>query len=410
MKTASIKSFLTEYLFKWILICLITGALVGTVSAFFLFALDWVGSYREAHLWIIGFLPLAGMLMVFAYKKWGKGTEKGNDLVLEAYSNSYTNIPLRMAPMILFSTLVSHLFGASVGREGTAIQYGASISNQFIRLFSFTKEEKRTLVLIGIASGFASLFGTPWAGTIFALEVVRAGKFRWKAIVPILLTSFLANQVCLVWNAHHTSYSAISNLPDEWLKTLAYSLGAGVLFGLAAMLFVYFGKLFKKAFGYFANPYIAPIIGGLIIILSVYALGSSKYIGLGIPTIKDAFAVQLPTYDFLIKIILTTLCLRAGFKGGEVTPLFFIGATLGNALFLFIPLPMDLLAGLGFVAVFAACTKTPLACTIMGIELFGMEPTLYFAAACFVAYYVSTSYGIYQQRHRLPYYFSLSKN
>jgi H+/Cl- antiporter ClcA len=212
---------------------------------------------------------------------------------------------------------------------------------------------------MGISAGFASVFGTPLAGAIFALEVMVLGRIRYEALLPSLLVAVIADFSCKAWHVSHTHYS-IPKVPEIGPENFTWVLLAGILFGLAALFFSkavhFFANSFKTVIKY---PPLRPFTGGIIIALAVWALGTTKYIGLGVPTIVDAFSLNLPAYAFMLKLLLTTFTLGAGFKGGEVTPLFFIGATLGNALFLVFPLPMALLAGMGFVAVFAGATNTP---------------------------------------------------
>lgn len=390
-----------SFLFKWFCTILFVSAVVGSVSALFLVLLNAVTSFRESHIWVIALLPFAGIFIVWLYQKYGGTANKGNNLILEEYYHPKKRMPLRMSPFIILTTLITHLFGGSAGREGTAVQYGASIADQFSRFFNFTKAERRILLMCGMAAGFASLFGTPWAGAIFGMEVVRLGKRRWKGIIPILLTAHLSSVVCSLYGDLHTHYPHVEVPPAFSWATWGWIVVVGVICGLVAILFHLCGKWFSTAFRKIKWTLLRPFIGGVIIALGVYLSGSTKYIGLGIPTILEAFEQQLPTYDFLIKVLLTTLTLSAGFKGGEVTPLFFIGATLGNALFLFIPLPLVLLAALGFIAVFSGCTKTPVACCIMGMEMFGPQAVLWFATACLVSYWVSGRFGIYNsQRNR----------
>lgn len=386
------------YLFKWVFFALIIGAIIGSVSAFFLTSLNQVTNWRENHVWIIALLPIGGLIIGLLYHYWGTSVVKGNNQLLEELHSPKQVIPLKMAPLILAGTLITHLFGGSAGREGTAVQMGGAIADQFTHLFKLNATDRKIIIIMGISAGFASVFGTPLAGAVFALEVMVLGTIRYKAIVPSFLVAIIADYSCSAWNVSHTHYS-IPFVPKMSLEYLLYTIGAGILFGLAALTFSksthFFSKLFRDRIKY--AP-IRPFIGGVFIAIAVWQLGTTKYIGLGIPTITEAFNYNLPAYDFIIKLLLTAFTLGAGFKGGEVTPLFFIGATLGNALFFFVPLPIALLAGMGFVAVFSGATNTPIACTIMGMELFGIECGLYIGLASIAAYFFSGHTGIYSSQ------------
>ncbi len=383
------------YLVKWVFICLFLGAAAGSVSAFFLTSLEWATNYRESHLWIIWLLPIGGFIIGLSYHLYGNEVVKGNNLLLEEFHSPKKIIPFKMAPLVLFGTIVTHLFGGSAGREGTAVQIGGAIADQFTKILKLSKRDRQILLIAGISAGFASVFGTPLAGGIFALEVLVLGRIRLDAIIPSFMAAVFANYFCEIWNVSHTHYH-ISEVAEMNPINLLWALLAGIIFGLVAMLFSksthFWSNLFKKHIKY---PPLRPVIGGVILAITIYFMGTTKYIGLGIPTIVDAFDVNLNSYDFLLKVLLTSFTLGAGFKGGEVTPLFFIGATLGNVLIWFIPLPMGLLAGMGFVAVFAGATNTPIACTIMGIELFGIEAGVFIALACSTAYLFSGHSGVY---------------
>ncbi|WP_207505071.1 voltage-gated chloride channel family protein [Telluribacter humicola] len=386
------------FVVKWLFISAIVGILAGSASALFLVSLDWVTNYRETNTWIIWLLPLGGLIIGLSYHYLGQDVVKGNNQLLEEFHSPRQIIPLKMAPLVLFGTLVTHLFGGSAGREGTAVQIGGSIADQFTRWFRLKPRDRKVLLVIGISAGFASVFGTPLAGTVFALEVLTIGFLRYEALFPSLLTAVIADYTCHWWEVGHASYS-IPFVPEAEPVGILWAIFAGILFGLAALTFSlivhFFGDVFKAKISY---PPLRPVFGGVVLAVVVYLLGTTKYIGLGIPTIVAAFSEPLPPYDFLLKILLTTFTLGAGFKGGEVTPLFFIGATLGNALSLFIPLPVALLAGMGFVAVFAGATNTPIACTIMGIELFGIECGVFVGIACVTAYLFSGHTGIYSSQ------------
>ncbi len=386
------------YLFKWVLICLVLGVVAGSASAFFLISLDWATDWRETHLWIIALLPVAGFVIGLSYHLFGDSVVKGNNLLLDEFHSPKKIIPFRMAPLVLFGTILTHLFGGSAGREGTAVQIGGAIADRFTKILKLSNRDRKIVLIAGISAGFASVFGTPLAGGIFALEVLVLGRIRLDAIIPSFMAAVFADYFCTIWGVTHTHYH-IGTVVEMTPITLLWSLLAGIIFGLVAMLFSksshFWGNLFKNKIKY---PPLRPVVGGAILAIILYLMGTTKYIGLGVPTIVDAFSVQLNSYDFLLKLLFTSFTLGAGFKGGEVTPLFFIGATLGNVLIWFIPLPMGLLAGMGFVAVFAGATNTPIACTIMGIELFGIESGVFIALACCTAYLFSGHSGVYSSQ------------
>ncbi len=384
--------------FKWILICALIGFLSGSASAFLLVALEWAAQLRTHNIWLIWLLPIGGLLIGLLYHYYGKDVVKGNNLLLEEYEKPTKVIPLKMAPFVLIGTIFTHLFGGSAGREGTAVQMGGAISDQFSRIFHLDDTDRKTLIILGISAGFASVFGTPLAGAIFALEVVFCNKFSLKSAILSFVVAYFAYYTVELWPVQHTHYS-IPAVPEMNLENLLWIIPSSVLFGLAAMLFSrsthFWGSLFAKTISY---PPLRPYVGGIIFALVVYYFGATKFMGLGVPSIVEAFSIRSENYDFLLKILFTGFTLGAGFKGGEVTPLFFVGATLGSALSGYIPLPIALLAGMGFVAVFSGATHTPVACTIMGIELFGIESAIFIGISCFIAYISSGSVGIYHSQ------------
>jgi len=397
MKFTNKVSLLHPFL-KWTLLCLIVGVLSGIASAIFLVSLQWVTTFRDKHLALVWFLPIGGLLVGLLYYYYGKEVVKGNNLILEEYEHPKGIIPIKMAPLVLIGTLLTHLFGGSAGREGTAVQMAGAIADQFSSVFTLSKSERRTLLIIGIGAGFASIFGTPIAGALFAIEVLFFSKISFKSVIPSFVTAYIAYFTVELLQVKHTHY-AIPTIPNLSTISLMWIIVVGILCGLTAMLFAktshFFSSIFTK---YIAFPPLRPVIAGVILAVVFNFLDTTKFIGLGIPSIINSFENPSDSLDFILKLLLTALTLGSGFKGGEVTPLFFIGATLGSTLSGIIPLPVALLAGMGFVAVFSGATHTPIACTAMGMELFGVECGFYVGIACLMAYFFSGPTGIYSSQ------------
>lgn len=391
-----IKHVRLRKILKWLGLCLLIGLVTGSASAVFLIGLDWVTATREASFWLIGFLPIAGFIIGWIYHHHGSNSEKGANLVLSNLAQRKGLIPIVMAPLVLFGTLATHLFGGSAGREGTAVQMGSSLSSVIARVFSLNEEDSHVLLITGVAGGFASVFGTPLAGAIFAIEWMLIRKIDWKLILPTLISAYVAHWTCEhAWQVIHTSYPFISTAYIS-INQLLWVIPAGITFGFAARVFSKTGHFFSYQFAKrISYPPFRPLIGGALIVGFVWITNDTTYIGLGVPRILEAFETPLPWYDWIAKTGLTGLTLGSGFKGGEVTPLFFTGATLGNSLSSWIPLPMAVLAAIGFVSIFAGATNTPLACTVMGMELFGSESGVYFAIGCLTAYLASGRSSIY---------------
>lgn len=389
---------LLPYLVKWIALAIGVAALAGSASAFFLLALDWATATRDSQRWLIALLPLAGFAVGWLYLKFGQQVEAGNNLLIDEIHDPRKVVPLRMAPLVLGATVTSHLFGASVGREGTAVQMGGALADQFTHLFKLRHEDRRIILMAGISAGFASVFGTPLAGAIWGLEVLAIGRLRYDALLACTVAAIVGDQVCSLWGVHHTHY-VIAQIPAVTAWGLGAMVVAGIIFGLTGRLFAdathALGGWVKRSIAY--AP-LRPLLGGVVLAGVILYFSADRYIGLGIPVIVEAFQGPLPAYDFLGKMAFTVFSLGFGFKGGEVTPLFFIGATLGNALAPLLDMPFPLLAGVGFVAVFAGASNTPIASTLMAMELFGAEIGVFAGVACVISYLFSGHGGIYRSQ------------
>jgi H+/Cl- antiporter ClcA len=406
-------------LLKWSALIIPPAMLAGSASALFLWSLDHATRLRWEHGWLLFLLPLGGLLVGLVYHWFGRAAEGGNNLIMDEIHQPGGGVPARMAPLVLFGTLATHLCGGSAGREGTAVQMGGAISSWFGRVFRIEPASLRVLLMSGVAAGFGSVFGTPLTGAIFAMEVITVGRMQYEALIPVLIASVVGDLTCSAWGIKHAVYhiqfadlhEAGRLFPlDLWL--LGKVVVAAMAFGLTSLLFSELVHAVQKPFKHYIKfPPLRPVVGGLAVIAGVYVLGTRDYLGIGVTnpeagsvTILSAFQPGgAHTWSWLWKLLFTCVTLGCGFKGGEVTPLFFIGATLGNTLAWVFNAPVDLFAGLGFIAVFAGAPNTPLACTVMGIELFGAQNTVYFATACFLAYYFSGHSGIYlSQRVGVP--------
>jgi H+/Cl- antiporter ClcA len=396
-------------LLRWVPIAAVVGVLAGTASSVLLWSLNEATAVRESHVWLIALLAPAGFGVGLLYHWLGKRVESGNNLILEEIHDPKETIPLRMTPLILLGTYLTHLFGGSAGREGTAIQTGASLADQLAKPLRMSGRERRILLMAGVSAGFGSVFGIPLAGGVFGMEVLAVGGLSYEAILPCFLASFAGDLMTRWWEPvlgfRHSVYP-VDFVPAMSVTGLLAAMAAGVVFGLVGMGFA---RATHEASG-LAKRWIAfaplrPAAGGVLVSLGVWATHSTRYIGLGVPTIVAAFTEKLPWYDWAGKFAFTVVTLGAGFKGGEVTPLFFVGATLGNSLSHWLPLPMGLLAGMGLAAVFGSAANTPIAATLMAAELFGAEAAAYAGIACVVSYLCSGHAGIYRaqrvQRHKL---------
>ena len=337
------------------------------------------------------------MLIVWVYSRWGKQVSGGNNLILERIHNSRAEfIPLRIVPLVLISTIVTHLFGGSAGREGTAVQMGAALGDSVSRLLRLGRRERRWLLQAGISGGFGAVFGTPLAGAIFGLEVVAMGGMNYAALIPCLTSAIIGDLVVRGFSISHGHYVAIGLTRIPWFAVI----GAGCLFGIAAYLFIEgterVAQILRKWVSY---PLLHPVIGGSIVIAFTYLLGTRDYLGLSLPLLAQSFTpTSVPLWAGLMKIVFTAVTLGSGFKGGEVTPLFVIGATLGAAYGQSIHQSVSYFAALGFVAVFAAAANTPFACTLLAVELFGAKFALPALVCNLLAYTLTGHRGIYRSQ------------
>ena len=354
-----------------------SGLICGVASAGFLAGLDLVTGWRLAHPWLVWWLPLVGVLMGLAAERIGVPVKAGTSLLIERARDGGPRVPLRMAPIVLIGTWVTHLFGGSAGREGTAVQMGASLTDWVTHRVPVDAEVRRRLLLAGVAGGFGSVFGTPIAGVVFALEFVAPGTFAVAAFVPAVIAAFLGDFITRALGIVHTPYPTLA--PLEWSLPLA---GKWALFAFgiwaATVAFIALKKRVSLSpWGEGRGEGSGPVrmFGAGVVVVAVWWLfDAGDALGLGVPTIVRAFHdAGLPVSLFAVKLVLTAVTVGAGFFGGEVTPLFFIGAALGNVLARGLGLPIDYGAGVGMAVCFGLASNAPLALAVMAGELLGVN-------------------------------------
>jgi len=326
--------------------------------------------------------------MGWLYQKYGAGTQVGSQLIIDQILDPKTKLPLRMAPLIFLSTLMTHFFGGSAGREGTAVQMGASLSDQLTSIFKLSPSERRILLVSGAGAGFGAAIGAPWAGVVFGMEMVHFRRFKVIGFLECLVASWSAFAFSHFLHAPHTRLPT-PEFPKGMALLLAVSAVA-ICFGILGVSFVKFTHgieaLFRK---YIPHPIFRPFIGGILLAGFFFWEGSFRFSGLGIEEIERAFSTPTPLYDVGLKFLFTSLTLGAGFKGGEFIPLVFMGAGLGSFLSPFVSTAPSQMAALGFAAVFASASQTPLSCSLMAIELFGWGIAPYALLACFLSYFTA---------------------
>lgn len=381
---------------QWLVLGAIVGVLSGAASAFFLWLLERATTFRLGHERIVYTLPLAGLAIGWIYERFGKPIKGGNNLVIDTIHDEGPEIPLRMAPMVLFGTVLTHVFGGSAGREGTAVQMGASLTDWLSHRLKVKRDVRRQLLAAGVAGGFGSVFGTPIAGAVFGLEFVVLGHLEYGALVPALVASVVGDMTTRALGIVHTHYPQASHVPLTALLLVKWVVVAAAV-ALVTTLFIELTHFIKKhAEIRVPRLPLRMALGGVAVVLMWKVVGTSDYLGLGVPMIVRSFVdPHLPVYAFLLKLVFTAVTLGAGFLGGEVTPLFFVGAALGNVLARGLGIPLELGAGVGLAAVFASSANTPLALSIMAVELLGAPVFPHVAIVCVLAYLLAGHRSIY---------------
>lgn len=385
--------FFIKSLFFWTPLVLATSLLAGLSSFILLTSIDIVSILFSKNPQLVWGLPFCGVFITYLYQRFGKDANLGGNLLYLELNKVNSQISWVTAPLVYIASALTHLFGGSAGREGVAVQMTLSLTDQFQKFFHIEHQQRQILLKTAVAAGFSSVFGTPLAGALFALESPRSNSPLFKSILPCLASALLANTLMLQLGILHSNYKIDAILSYDLFLFLKIAF-AGICFGITARYFSSLLLLSKKVFSKF-GAYSAAILAALIVISFSYLWPAERYNGLGLEIIQMSFNKALGFDIFIKKAILTITTIAGGFKGGEVTPLFAIGSSLGSALSGSLSAPVALLAASGFISVFAGCVHAPWACAIMGAEIFGFEYLPFFIICCLVSNKFSGKIGIY---------------
>lgn len=381
------------YLIRWTLIAVSVGTLIGAIGAGFFHALSYVTEWRNTYDFLLYLLPVAGLLIALMYR-YAPQSQKGTNLVIASIRQEGP-IPPTMAPLIFVSTLLTHLCGGSAGREGAALQLGGSIAQTVGRGLRLKERDLNIITMCGMSACFAALFSTPLAASVFCIEVVTVGIMHYSALVPCVLSAITATYVGSLLGTHPESMHVENMVSTLDLMTVLQVVALGALCALVSILFCRTMHTASHLANKIENPYLRILAGSALIIGITLLLGTRDYNGAGMPMIELAVEGHAEPLAFLIKIVLTAITLGFGFKGGEIVPSFFVGATFGCVVGPLLGLDAGFAAALGLAAVFCGVTNCPIASLLLACELFGFAGAPYFFLVIAVCYPLSGYSGLY---------------
>ncbi len=382
---------------RWLVLSLIAGLAIGGVGSLFALCMTEAIGLRQRYPHIMFLLPVGGVAIILLYRIFKYQNDRGTNMVI-ASIHAEGEIPTKMAPMIFISTVITHFVGGSAGREGAALQMGGSLGAVMGRALKMNDTDRRVLVMCGMSAVFAAGFGTPLAAAIFAMEIGSVGVMYYAALVPCVVSSLTAWQLARFAGVEHDNF-ALGVFPELSIQGALWVVLLGVLCALLSVVFCKTlhktNKILKKLF---KNPYVRIICAGLFLIALSLALGNQNYLGAGVPMIERALEGDTEWYAFLLKIICTAITIEAGFKGGEIVPSFFIGATFGCLFGQLTGFSPELCAAVGMVAIFCGVTNCPITSLLIAFEMFGFRQPAYILIGVAVSYMLSGYYGLYRDQ------------
>jgi H+/Cl- antiporter ClcA len=382
---------------KWVIFSILVGTVVGLCGTAFYYGMSYVTGLRTAHPWLIFLLPVGGLAIVGLYRVFRDEKDTGTNLVISAI-HSGDELPFKMAPLIFVSTLITHLFGGSAGREGAALQMGGSIGNTLGKLFRFDEKDKHVMIMCGMSAAFSALFGTPMAAAIFPMEMVSVGVMYYIALVPCVISSLVAHGIAVYFGVANEMF-LIEEIPAFGIITAVKISVLAVLCALLSILFCVIlhqtEELYKH---FFKNPFVRVFAGGCVVVLLTLLVGSQSYNGTGINIIEQCIDGSVRPEAFLLKMIFTAATLGAGYKGGEIVPSFFTGAAFGCLFGNLIGFSPTLCTAVGMTSVFCGVTNSPITSLLISFELFGYDGMPYFLLAISFSYMLSGYFGLYRSQ------------
>ena len=381
---------------KWLLFACLIGGIMGVVGSGFHYAIDWGTELRQAHRWLVCLLPVAGLVIVASYHVTRMEDDRGTEFVLASVREGKA-LRFRTAPLIFLGTVLTHLTGGSAGREGAALQLGGCISGSLGRVLRLDDKDERVITMCGMAAGFSALFGTPLSAAVFAMEVESIGVMYYAALVPCVLSALIADLISSLLGVASTA-DTLETVPGFSPVVFLQVIGLGVLCGALASLFCRAMRLGGRLYGKLSNPYLRIALGGVLVAGLSLLEGSGDYNGAGMQVITAALAGSAVPWAFVLKILFTVLTLGAGFKGGEIVPCFFVGATFGCVVAPLMGMDAGFGAALGLVAVFCGVTNSPMTSILLGYELFGGQGVALMALCASVSYLLSGYSGLYKEQ------------
>lgn len=387
----------TKTFLKWTTLSILMGIVCGLVGVSFHFAVDYAAELFTEHTYILYFLPLGGVLITLLYRLFRSKGKMDTNRVIESVRKD-EKLPLIMVPLIFISTTISHFLGASVGREGAALQLGGGIGYNVGKLFRMNKTDIHIITVTGMSAVFSALFGTPVTAAVFSLEVVRVGRFNYMGFLPCIISATTAYEVSRFCNIAPMRFSDIA-IPEMSAIVLLKVIGIALLCALLSIFFLralkYGHKWMKKLI---KNVYVRAFVGGVTVVLLTLAVGTRDYNGAGMSVIENALSGKAVGYAFLLKILFTTICISAGFKGGEIVPTLFIGSTFGCFVGGLLNLNPAFSAAIGMIALFCGVVNCPLASLILSVEMFGADGIIFFGIVCAISYMMSGYSGLYKSQ------------